>query len=172
MHVFPCPQCTSLDGPGGNRTPPSPNCHLVHQPQNRPRWPPYSVGEVPQNGPFWSDRPPILTSFAKSNFSQAWQLAFVKKPSGGRSSPTTKKKWTQTHTNYILFASKMIDSNIEACTLRTFFPLVRVKFGCHRHRHHEKWGAITKIYQTAHKHTWAVAHLDSGTLGHHHKCIL
>ena len=40
MHVFPCPQCTSLDGPGGNRTPPSPNCHLVHQPQNRPRWPP------------------------------------------------------------------------------------------------------------------------------------
>ena len=37
---------------GGNRTPPSPNCHLVHQPQNRPRWPPYSVGEVPQNGPF------------------------------------------------------------------------------------------------------------------------
>ena len=58
MHVFPCPQCTSLDGPGGNRTPPSPNCHLVHQPQNRPRWPPYSVGEVPQNGPFWSDRPP------------------------------------------------------------------------------------------------------------------
>ena len=42
----------------GNRTPPSPNCHLVHQPQNRPRRPPYSVGEVPQNGPFWSDRPP------------------------------------------------------------------------------------------------------------------
>ena len=39
MHVFPCPQCTSLDGPGGNRTPPSPNCHLVHQPQNRPRHP-------------------------------------------------------------------------------------------------------------------------------------
>ena len=36
----------------GNRTPPSPNCHLVHQPQNRPRRPPYSVGEVPQNGPF------------------------------------------------------------------------------------------------------------------------
>ena len=52
------PKCTSEDGPGGNRTPPSPNCHLVHQPQNRPRRPPYSVGEVPQNGPFWSDRPP------------------------------------------------------------------------------------------------------------------
>ena len=29
------PQCTSEDGPGRNRTPPSPNCHLVHQPQNR-----------------------------------------------------------------------------------------------------------------------------------------
>ena len=47
--VFPCftrflhhftlhsglPKCTSEVGPGGNRTPPSPNCHLVHQPQNR-----------------------------------------------------------------------------------------------------------------------------------------
>ena len=52
MHVIPYPQCTSLDGPGGNRTPPSPNCHLAHQPQNRPRRPPYSGGEVPQNGPF------------------------------------------------------------------------------------------------------------------------
>ena len=29
------PKCTSEDGPGGNRTPPSPNGHLVHQPQNR-----------------------------------------------------------------------------------------------------------------------------------------
>ena len=24
------PKCTSEDGPGGNRCPPSPNCHLVH----------------------------------------------------------------------------------------------------------------------------------------------
>ena len=42
------PQCTSMHGPGGNRTPPSPNCHLVHWPQNRPRWPPQMVGELPQ----------------------------------------------------------------------------------------------------------------------------
>ena len=34
------PQCTSMHGPGGNRTPPSPNCHLVHWPQSRPPWPP------------------------------------------------------------------------------------------------------------------------------------
>ena len=34
------PKCTSEDGPGGNRTPPSPNCHMVHEPQNRPRRPP------------------------------------------------------------------------------------------------------------------------------------
>ena len=46
------PQCTSMDGPGGNRTPPSPNCHLVHWPQNRPRWPPQMVGELPQIGWF------------------------------------------------------------------------------------------------------------------------
>ena len=74
------PQCTSMDGPGGNRTPPSPNCHLVHWPQNRPRWPPQMVGELPQIGHSRHDcpRPPILTSFAMSNFSQAWQLAFVK----------------------------------------------------------------------------------------------
>ena len=42
------PQCTSMHGPGGNRTPPSPNCHLVHWPKNRPRWPPQMVGELPQ----------------------------------------------------------------------------------------------------------------------------
>ena len=46
------PQCTSMHGPGGNRTPPSPNCHLVHWPQNRPRWPPQMVGELPQIGWF------------------------------------------------------------------------------------------------------------------------
>ena len=46
------PQCTSMHGPGGNRTPPSPNCHLVHWPQNRPPWPPQMVGELPQIGWF------------------------------------------------------------------------------------------------------------------------
>ena len=74
------PQCTSMHGPGGYRTPPSPNCHLVHWPQNRPRWPPQMVGELPQIGCGFGTlppRPPILTSFAMSNFSQAWQLAFV-----------------------------------------------------------------------------------------------
>ena len=65
------PKCTSEDGPGGNRTPPSPNCHLAHQPQNRPRRPPQLGGEVPQNCPCFQPpppRPPILTSFAMSNF--------------------------------------------------------------------------------------------------------
>ena len=52
------PQCTSMDGPGGNRTPPSPNCHLVHRPQNRPRWPPQMVGELPQIGHSRHDCPP------------------------------------------------------------------------------------------------------------------
>ena len=68
------PKCTSEDGPGGNRTPPSPNCHLVHQPQNHAK----SATEatpirwgIPQNCPCFQPpppRPPILTSFAMSNF--------------------------------------------------------------------------------------------------------
>ena len=49
---FDPPQCTSMHGPGGNRTPPSPNCHLAHWPQNRPPWPPQMVGELPQIGWF------------------------------------------------------------------------------------------------------------------------
>ena len=55
----------------GNRTPPSPNCHLIHHPQNRPPRPPQLGGEVPQKCPCFQPpppRPPILTSFAMSNF--------------------------------------------------------------------------------------------------------
>ena len=62
------PKCTSEDGPGGNRTPPSPNCHLVHQPQNRSPRPPQLGGEVPQECPCFQPPPPSLTSFAMSNF--------------------------------------------------------------------------------------------------------
>ena len=71
LHPSILPKCTSEDGPGENRTPPSPNCHLAHQPQNRPRGPPQLGGEVPQNCPCFQPpppRPPILTSFAMSNF--------------------------------------------------------------------------------------------------------
>jgi hypothetical protein len=56
---------------GGNRTPPSPNCHLVHQPQNRLRRPlncgsasKWFVLKQPPPGP------PILNSFAKNNLNQ------------------------------------------------------------------------------------------------------
>ena len=54
--------CTSMDGPGGNRTPPSPNCHLVHQPQKRPPWPPELGGKLPQSPPFCQHCPRTLFS--------------------------------------------------------------------------------------------------------------
>ena len=73
------PQCTPLDGPGGNRTPPSPNCHGTSAAKPTTVATPNGWGTASN----WSlsarlpPRPPILTSFAMSNFSQAWQLAFV-----------------------------------------------------------------------------------------------
>ena len=56
---------------GGNRTSPSPNCHLVHQPQNQLRRPLNCENTLKwfvlkQSPP----GPPILISFAKSNLSQ------------------------------------------------------------------------------------------------------
>ena len=48
------PNARPWTGQGGNRSPPSTNCHMVH----RPQWPPELAGEVPQNGPFWGHRPP------------------------------------------------------------------------------------------------------------------
>ena len=67
-----CPKCTSEDRPGGNRTPPSPNCHLVHQPQNRSkidhgghRWgsaSKWSVLQPPPPDPLFSLRSQWATS--------------------------------------------------------------------------------------------------------------
>ena len=68
------PQCTSMDGPGGNRTPPSPNCHLVHWPQNRPRWPPELVGELPQIGPSRQDCPPYPLFSLRSQWATSAKL--------------------------------------------------------------------------------------------------
>ena len=70
------PQCTSMDGPGGESKP-TVN-QLPHGTSTamatRISWGSASKWSVLRPPP---PGPPILTSFAMSNFSQAWQLAFV-----------------------------------------------------------------------------------------------